>query len=217
VRRSLRPLLAVLLAVTTVAPALGAELAREDALAALADASSAERRRLGATRLADAGRMDDSPALVAALRDEDAGVRALAERALWQIWSTSGDEEVDRLMAIGIEQITARAGDDAVATFTRIIERMPDFAEGWNKRATIHFLMGDYVRSLADCDEVMKRNPWHFGALSGYGMIHTQLGNPERALEFFERALRINPNLDGVRDAAETLRRLVIQRRRNTI
>ena len=212
-----RVLLATALAFAVIGPAMAAELTRDEALAALADRGSAERRRAGAARLAEAGRMDDSATLVAALQDEDAGVRAVAERALWQIWSTSGDEEIDRLMAIGIEQIASRAGDDAVATFTRIIERKPDFAEGWNKRATIYFLMGDYVRSLADCDEVMKRNPYHFGALSGYGMIHAQLGHPERALEYFDRALRINPNLDGVRDAMETLRRLVIQRRRNTL
>ena len=215
--RRLRALLVALFLAGASGPAVAIEFTRDEALAALGDASSVERRRLGATRLADVGRMDDSAALVAALRDEDAGVRAGAERALWQIWSTSGDPEIDRLMALGIEQIASRAGDDAVATFTRIIERRPDFAEGWNKRATIYFLMGDYARSLADCDEVMKRNPYHFGALSGYGMIHTQLGNPERALEYFDRALRINPNLDGVRDAVETLRRLVIQRRRNTL
>jgi tetratricopeptide (TPR) repeat protein len=160
--------------------------------------------------------MDDVPALVRALRDPDALVRAVVERSMWQIWSRSDDPDVDQLFAIGVEQMTSRAGNDAIDTFTRIIDRRPDFAEGWNKRATVYYLMGEYTKSLADCDEVMKRNPYHFGALSGYGMIHTKLGNPERALEYFERALAINPNLDGVREAAEALRQLLLQQRKNT-
>ena len=136
---------------------------------------------------------------------------------MWQIWSRSGDAGIDQLFAVGVEQMSSRAGDDAVGTFTRIIERRPEFAEGWNKRATVYYLMGEYTKSLADCDEVMKRNPYHFGALSGYGMIYVQLGNPARALEYFEKALAINPNLDGVREAAENLRQLLRERHRNTI
>ena len=193
-----------------------AELTREQALAALGNLQDDDQRRLAAAQLAGVGTMEDVPALVRALRDPDALVRAMVERTMWAIWSRSGNEDVDRLFAIGVEQMTSREGNDAIATFTRIIERRPDFAEGWNKRATVYYLMGDYTKSLADCDEVMKRNPYHFGALSGYGMIHTQLGNPERALEYFEKALAINPNLDGVRDAAESLRRLIFQRRKNT-
>jgi tetratricopeptide (TPR) repeat protein len=161
--------------------------------------------------------MDDVPVLVEALRDRDPLVRAFAENALWQVWSRSGDDEVDRLLAIGTEQINARQGDAAVATFTGIIERKPEFAEGWNKRATAYYLMGDYTRSLADCDEVLKRNPHHFGALAGYGMIYLQLDQPARALEYLERALAVNPNLSSVRETVEMLKRLLIQRRKDTI
>ena len=75
--------------------------------------------------------------------------------------------------------------DEALATFSDIVARKPAFAEGWNKRATIYFLIGENEKSLRDCDEVLRRNPNHFGALSGAGQIHLSLGNPERALEFF--------------------------------
>ena len=208
---------ATVLAVLSVAAPSTAELTREQALSAITETSKDERRREAAARLGDVGTMADLPALVRALRDPDALVRTFAERSMWQVWNRSGDADVDRLFEIGVEQIASRAGEAAVETFTRIIERRPEFAEGWNKRATVYYLMGEYAKSLADCDEVMKRNPYHFGALSGYGMIHTQLGNPERALEYFERALAINPNLEGVREAASTLRAIVIQRRRNTL
>jgi tetratricopeptide (TPR) repeat protein len=106
---------------------------------------------------------------------------------------------------------------DAIAVFTRIIQRDPSFAEGWNKRATVYFLMGAYQKSLADCDEVMKRNPQHFGALSGYGMIYLQLDQPAKALDYFERALAVNPNMDGVSNTVDMLRALLRERKKNAI
>jgi tetratricopeptide (TPR) repeat protein len=77
--------------------------------------------------------------------------------------------------------------------------------------------MGDDEKSLRDCDEVMKRNPEHFGALAGYGQIYLRLDQPERALTYFRRALRINPNLDGVRQVIPELEQLLLERRKGTI
>jgi tetratricopeptide (TPR) repeat protein len=167
--------------------------------------------------LADTGVMADLPAMAPALRDSDPMVRALAESAMWEVWSRSGDAEVDALFARGVEQLQARQLDDAVASFTRIIARRPDFAEAWNKRATAYFVLGEYQKSLADCDEVMSRNPYHWGALSGYGMIYVELDQPGRAVEYFEKALAVNPNLASVQQALETLKALLLQRRREMI
>ena len=200
-----------------LAPASTLALTREEAREALADRDDDEHRRRGALELGLGGTMDDVPLLASALRDRDRIVRALAERAMWQIWSRSGDPDVDRLFEIGVQQMSERDGNAAVGTFTQIIERRPDFAEGWNKRATVYYLIGEYQKSLADCDEVMKRNPHHFGALSGYGMIYLKLDDPQRALEYFERALGVNPNLDSVREAAESIRQLLIEKRQNTL
>ena len=161
--------------------------------------------------------MDDVPRLVRLLRDPDETVRSLSERAMWEIWSRSGDAEIDHLLLIGIEQMQARDGEGAVKTFTQVIRRRPEFAEGWNKRATVYYLLGEYQKSLADCDEVLKRNPLHFGVLSGYGMIYMQLDQPARALDYFDRALAINPNLEQVRQFAEGIRRALIQERKNTL
>ena len=194
-----------------------AEPTREEALAALADTRDVDNRRRGAMALAETGMMADVPKLAAALRDDDALVRKLAERAMWEVWSRSGDASVDRLLASGIEQMGAREGELAVQTFTEVIRRRPDFAEGWNKRATVYYLMGEYQKSLADCDEVMKRNPYHFGALSGYGMIYLQLDQPAKAFDYFQRALKVNPNLESVNETVEMLKPLLIQRRKDTI
>jgi tetratricopeptide (TPR) repeat protein len=191
-----RTLAVALLVLLGAVIAEAAPLGHAEALAAL-DAGSVETRRLGAVSLAEHGTMQDVPRLARALSDPDPLVRALVERGLWDVWSRSGDEEVD--------------------TFTRVIERRPDFAEGWNKRATVLYLLGEYARSLADCDEVMKRNPYHFGALSGYGMIHLKLGDLTRALTYFERALAVNPNLGQVRETTEALRQEILQRRKDAI
>ena len=216
----MRPLavlaLALALAVPAGAPAqTAAPLTREEALAGLGR-SDLETRRQAAAWLGEVGRMEDAPALLKVLRDPDPVVRALAEHALWQVWSRSGDPEVDALFQEGVAQMTQRDGPAAIATFSRIIEKRPEFAEGWNKRATVYFLMGEYQKSLADCDEVVKRNPSHFGALSGYGQIYLQLNEPERALSYFERALTVNPNLEQVERVIEELKGLLMQQKKDT-
>jgi tetratricopeptide (TPR) repeat protein len=214
-------LILLALAVACLIPAMpvAAEtpaLSRAQALAALRKSEPEERRR-GALGLAMAGRMDDAPALIAALRDPDEPVRAIAEQALWAVWSRSGNARVDDLFKRGVAQMSEKRFPEAIATFTRIIELKPDFAEGWNKRATAYYLAGDYRHSLADCDEVMKRNPQHFGALSGYGQIYLQLDEPEKALEYFRRALEVNPNLEGVQAAIDRLEAFEARRRQRSI
>jgi tetratricopeptide (TPR) repeat protein len=207
----------VLAALTLWPASLLAGPTREEALKALADTGNVDSRRQGAQALGETGLMTDLPRLAAALRDGDPLVREYVESSMWQVWSRSGDPTVDRLFATGVDQMNARKGEQAIDTFSEIIRRRPDFAEGWNKRATVYYLLGEYQKSLADCDEVMKRNPYHFGALSGYGMIYMQLDQPAIALEYFERALRVNPNLESTRQTIEMLKTLLIQRRKDTI
>jgi tetratricopeptide (TPR) repeat protein len=216
-RRLARLALVVLLGASAASPVLAAGPTREEALEGLADTGDVDHRRLVVLALAETGLMADLPRLAAALRDDDGLVRVFAERAMWQVWSRSGDKDIDRLFAVGVEQLSARQGELAVKTFTEVVRRRPEFAEGWNKRATVYYLMGEYEKSLADCDEVMKRNPYHFGALSGYGMIYLQLDQPARALDYFQRALQVNPNLQSVHDTVEMLKPLLIQRRKDTI
>jgi tetratricopeptide (TPR) repeat protein len=200
-------------ALCLAAPASGQILGREAALQALKD-PDAGRREQGIVGLARNGRMADAPALVAALRDPDESVRATAEQALWIVWSRSGNPQVDKLFAQGLEEMNSGRLDAGIATFTRVIETAPEFAEGWNKRATLYFITGEYKKSLADCDEVIKRNPAHFGALAGYGQIYLRLDDPEKALEYFRRALVVNPNMESVEAAVQVLERALAQRKK---
>ena len=207
---------ALLATVLAAAPA-AAQPSRERALADLGRADDVRARRAAVQALAEEGQMADLPVMARALRDSDPIVRRFTEAAMWQVWSRSGEETVDRLFATGVEQMNRRQLDAAVSTFSQVIGRKPEFAEAWNKRATVYFMLADYPKSLSDCDEVMRRNPYHWGALSGYGMIYMQLNQPSRALEYFERALAVNPNLSRVEDTIEELKALVIQRRKDSI
>jgi tetratricopeptide (TPR) repeat protein len=206
-------LTAALLALFLVLPAPGSAQAptREAALETLQSPDPGQRQR-AAVWLAQVGRMDDVPVLLARLRDPDEDVRAITERAIWVIWSQSGDPRADALFLDGIAQMNAGQFREGIATFSRVIDLAPGFAEGWNKRATLYFLVGDFERSLKDCDEVIKRNPNHFGALAGYGQIYMQLNDFEKAVDYFKRALAVNPNLDGVEFQVRLLERVLAER-----
>ena len=184
-----------------------AELTRDQALRQLSGKNAAT-RLAAVKRLHNIGSMRDGNALAKLLADEDEDNRAAAEAALWAVWSRSGDAQIDALFKKGVAQMNAADGDAAIATFTQVIRKKPDFAEAWNKRATVYFFMRRFKESLADCDEVIKRNPLHFGALSGYGQIYAQMEEFDKALDYFERAIAINPNLTGVAQNIENLRKL---------
>jgi tetratricopeptide (TPR) repeat protein len=190
---------------TTGVPAAEAGLSRAQALRAL-DQPDAEVRFNGAQRLGEVGTMADADKLVQSLRDATPAVREAAEVSLWQIWSRSGDPKIDALFVQGVQQMAANQLEDALATFSTIITRKPSFAEGWNKRATVLYLLGRYDESMKDCDEVLKRNPNHFGALSGYAQMLARLGQPRRAIEYLERALKVNPNMEGAQQSIEILK-----------
>jgi tetratricopeptide (TPR) repeat protein len=170
---------------------------RTEALAAIRNPDTKTRAE-AVVWIANHGAMADAPLLHERLRDESAFVRQFAEQGLWLLWTRSGDSQVDELMGRASDEMNAGRYDSAVAILTDVIKRKPEFAEGWNRRATVHYLAGDYDKSIADCHEVFKRNPRHFGALSGMGQIYFQLEDYERALEWYRRALEVNPNMLSV-------------------
>ena len=186
-------------ALTIAAPAAFPEppKSRAEALTALKNADTATRAE-AVVWIANRGSMADAPLLHERLRDESAFVRSFAEQGLWLLWTRSGDAQIDGLMAQATEEMQAARYGEAIKLLNQVVEKKPAFAEGWNRRATVYYLAGELQRSIADCDEVLKRNPGHFGALSGLGQIYLQLDDEESALKWFRRALEVNPNLLGV-------------------
>jgi tetratricopeptide (TPR) repeat protein len=189
---------------------------RAQALEGLA-AADATRRADAVIWIASNGTYPDEAILRKRLADENPIVRELAEQGVWLLWGRSGDDKIDALMAKAAGEAQAGNLDAAIATYTEVIKRKPAFAEGWNKRATVLFVKRDFRRSLADCDEVIKRNPLHFRALAGYGLIYVQMNQPERALDYFKRALKINPNMQGVAQNIELLEQQGKAKRKNYI
>lgn len=212
--------LIVLLATILTAAALPAfpepPRSRGEALSGLTSADAAMRAEAVAW-IANRGGMRDARLLHDRLRDESALVRSYAEQGLWLLWTRSGDREIDALMARGGEALHAGRHKEAIEIFSSVIKAKPAFAEGWNRRATAYYLAGEYDKSLADCAEVLKRNPLHFGALSGMGQIYTRLEQYEKALEWFRRALEVNPNMVGVEFNIQEVEELLKERRRGSI
>ena len=137
---------------------------------------------------------------LAALRGDDVAEAARAANALWQMWHRSGHARLDALLREGIEAMERQDLPAADATFTRLIDEAPAFAEGWNKRATVRYMAGDYDGSIADCRETLARNPNHFGALSGQGLCHVALGQFSEAADLFRRTLAVHPHLGSARN-----------------
>jgi tetratricopeptide (TPR) repeat protein len=141
-------------------------------------------------------------ALGAALLDEDGLVRKFAADALWEVWfrGTAPDHGVLLRQAAGLPDFA-----QALAALDDLIREAPDFAEAYNQRAVLYFRRGEYGRSAADCETVLRLNPFHFGAAAGLGQCHLRLNRPAAALRAFRQAVAIHPDLDEV---ARAVRRL---------
>lgn len=126
-------------------------------------------------------------------RDIAAG-QSLTDR-IWDIWHNTGRPETVELMLDGRRALQRQDVETALQRFNEVVKREPDLSEGWNKRATLYFVMGRYRASIADIGKVLELEPRHFGALAGLGMIYELLDQPQRALDAWRRALAANPHL----------------------
>jgi Flp pilus assembly protein TadD len=134
-----------------------------------------------------------------ALRGEDPALARQAETALWSMWCRSGRPELDGRLGEAVAAMERRDFTGAERRLTALVEDAPDWAEAWNKRATVRYLAGDYDGSIADCRQTLTRKPHHFGALSGQGLCHMALGQFGPAAVLFRRALAVHPHLEAVR------------------
>ena len=157
----------------------------------------------------DDGRLDD---LFSRLKlTSDVQEARLIEGLIWTLWFEPGSPDIDRLIEAGNNAMGAGRYEDALARFTRVIERDPAFVEGWNRRATLYYLMGNFDASVRDIQETLAREPRHFGALSGLGLINSALERWDSAVKAYEAALRVNPFLPGAKKNVEDLRKKLEQ------
>tara|TARA_Y100001935_G_C17230686_1_gene470244 strand:+ start:380 stop:859 length:480 start_codon:yes stop_codon:yes gene_type:complete len=118
------------------------------------------------------------------------------ESKIWKLWTTHPSEEsLTALLADGSFYMSQNKLETAYETFTKTIELDSNWAEAWNKRATVLYLMGKYELSQADIDKVLKLEKRHFGALSGQGLVQTALKNYQKAIDSYIEAHKIHPNM----------------------
>jgi tetratricopeptide (TPR) repeat protein len=127
------------------------------------------------------------------------------ERQIWREWSKSGSASMDLLLQRGREALDNGDTAAAIEHLTALVDHAPDFAEGWNARATAYFQAGLYGPSVADIQHVLALNPRHFGAMTGFARILEDTDQPDRALVLYRAAIAIHPNLDGVKEAIDRL------------
>jgi tetratricopeptide (TPR) repeat protein len=128
-----------------------------------------------------------------------------AEREILSIWLESGSDTVDLLMNWALEAMARKEFPLALDYLDRVTTLEPTYVEGWNKRATVFFLVDDYGKALTDLERVLAIEPRHFGALAGLGAIFRDLGNEEQALAAYREALKYDPYMDGVKKAVGDL------------
>jgi tetratricopeptide (TPR) repeat protein len=119
---------------------------------------------------------------------------------IWQIWMSSGETEVDEMMEEGNKAMNDGKYSEAIVLFSKIIRKMPSYAEAWNKRATVYYMKGDYEKSLQDIEQTLSLENRHFGAFSGLASVYIALGEYKYALKALERVLEICPQQPGVRE-----------------
>jgi tetratricopeptide (TPR) repeat protein len=135
----------------------------------------------------------------------DADAAKLVESRIWALWFASGSDTADLMMSRVKTATDAKDTKLALQLLDAVIELRPEYTEAWNRRATIHFSNKDYGKSLADIRQVLAREPRHFGALSGLGIILQELGDDKHALEAFRRALAVHPRLERIPDLVKKL------------
>lgn len=150
--------------------------------------------------------------LLRALRSPSTAVREVAADSLWSLWFHAAGKEAFNLAQSASAAMARQKFPEALAILDWTIAQFPDFAEGWNRRAILHWQMGQYEESIADCKKVVTLNPNHFGAWQGMGLCQLYLGDAEGACQSFRAALKINPRDGGLRrmlrQCEELLRRL---------
>ena len=151
-------------------------------------------------------RSDLLDSLFARLHKVDTPAEAqVVERAIWELWMKSDSPTAELLLTQAVKALGAGEEQASLSILDKLIAVHPEFAEAWNKRATVYFMIGRYNESLSDISRVLDLEPRHFGALSGLGMIKQQQGDKKAALAAFRDALAVNPQLEGARQAVDEL------------
>jgi tetratricopeptide (TPR) repeat protein len=127
------------------------------------------------------------------------------EGRIWALWVASGGDTANLLMSRVKSAVDSKDYDLALKLLNAILDIRPNYIEAWNRRATVYYMKRDFGHSVEDIREVLAREPRHFGALSGLGMIMQEIGDDKHALDAFRRALAVHPKLEKIPDMVKKL------------
>jgi tetratricopeptide (TPR) repeat protein len=196
--------LALVLATAGLAPALVVPALAQDA----PPAAAGKQKKLpeAPAKLPKVDRTKNLDFLFGALKaaPDEASAKHVEAR-IWAIWIQTPSDTAALLMARAKAAVDAQKIDIAIKLLDAVIKLRPDYIEAWNRRATLYYMQNDYGRSLADIQQVLIREPRHFGALAGLGMIMQEVGDEKRALEAYRKALAVNPHLEKIPDQVKSL------------
>ncbi len=164
-------------------------------------------RRAAALAIGFLGGYESNATLGRALHDEDRGVRLLAETGIRQLWTRDGSDNQRRQLKAVMRLNVAEQFETVIAEGSKLIENAPGFAEAWNQRAIAYFNLRRYEDSANDCHQTLELNPYHFGAAVGMAHCYLEMNDALAALECFRRALKLNPDMEGVRVQVDYLER----------
>lgn len=177
----------------------------EGTLARIVSSGDLPARRAAVLALGLIGSFAVNADVARALQDKDATVRDLADNALWAIWFRADTPEHNARLELVRDLNNRRLFPQAIAEATRLVADAPEFAEAYNQRAIAHFLLDRFEDSATDCQQAIRRNPYHLGALSGLAQCQLQLDRPDDALRTFRRILKLQPFNENVRKTVSAL------------
>lgn len=167
----------------------------------LAGSPAVAARRAAVVSLGLLGSFEQSNAVLGrSLKDGDPAVRGMAEQALWTVWSRADTPENNRLLELIHNSIRNEQLNQGEALANRLIQLAPNFAEAYNQRAIIYFHQGRFAESVQDCKQVLRRNAYHFGAISGMAQCQLKLNRPREALKSLRQGLKLQPYSNSIRE-----------------
>ena len=144
------------------------------------------------------------------LKIKDENLSFEVEQQIWKIWSTHpNNNRLTSMLAAGSNFMKNNEYSKAVEIFTKVIDLDPTWAEAWNKRATVLYIIGEFEKSQNDIDQVLKLEKRHFGALAGQGLVNIELENYEKALESYKEAMRIYPSMNSPKIMIKQIKELI--------
>ncbi len=186
----------------------------EGTLQRLLDSHDARTRLAALRALRGLGTIASNRRLAECLYDDDPEVQDSAQQTLWSVWFRGDGSACSRELHAINRLLSRKAYADALPRLNALVLKAPHFAEAYNQRAILYYQIGEFRKSIEDCQRTLRLNPHHFGAQAGIGQCYLRLKRPADALKALRRAFQMNPILEGIRESIQALERMLREQRR---